>query len=166
MTSTPQTSTVVGTRLMDAGYVLPAVPEPRADYLPAKTVGDFVFLSGQVPFVDNELQVRGRVGGEVSEEDGTKQAALAALNALSAAHRHLGGLDEVDVASMTVYVASTPDFSNQHLVANGASTVVGVAFGPHPRTSVGVTALPLDAAVEVQLVLMLRRTPERRAPGE
>ena len=159
MTSTPQASTVVGRRLMDAGYVLPAVPEPRADYLPAKTVGDFVFLSGQVPFVDNELQVRGRVGDEVSEEDGTHQAALAALNALSAAHRHLGGLDDVDVASMTVYVASAPNFSNQHLVANGASKVVGVAFGPHPRTSVGVTALPLDAAVEVQLVLRLRHAP-------
>ncbi|MGW9630543.1 hypothetical protein ACWGST_07540 [Agromyces sp. NPDC055520] len=70
MTSTPQASTAVGKRLLDAGYVLPAVPEPRADYLPAKTVGDFVFLSGQVPFVDDELQVRGRVGDEVSEEDG------------------------------------------------------------------------------------------------
>ena len=97
------------------------------------------------------------MGEEVSEKDGAKQAALAALNALSAAHRHLGGLDEVEVASMTVYVASAPSFSNQHLVADGASRVVGVAFGP--RTSVGVTALPLDAAVEVQLVLMLRRTP-------
>ena len=99
------------------------------------------------------------MGEEVSEKDGAKQAALAALNALSAAHRHLGGLDEVEVASMTVYVASAPSFSNQHLVADGASKVVGVAFGPHPRTSVGVTALPLDAVVEVQLVLLLRRTP-------
>lgn len=157
MTSTPQESTVVVRRLMDAGYVLPAVPEPRADYLPAKTVGDFVFLSGQVPFVDDELQVRGRVGDEVSEEDGVRQAALAALNALSAAHRHLGGLDDVEVASMTVYVASAPSFHDQHLVADGASKVVGVAFGPHPRTSVGVTSLPLDAVVEVQLVLLVRR---------
>jgi enamine deaminase RidA (YjgF/YER057c/UK114 family) len=155
MTSTPQASTVVGKRLMDAGYVLPDVPEPRADYLPAKTVGGFVFLSGQVPFVDDELQVRGRVGDEVSEEAGAKQAAVAALNALSAAHHHLDGLEEVEVASMTVYVASAPTFSNQHLVADGASRVVGVAFGPHPRTSVGVTALPLDAVVEVQLVLLV-----------
>jgi enamine deaminase RidA (YjgF/YER057c/UK114 family) len=157
MTSTPQASTGAGKRLIEAGYVLPAVPEPRADYLPAKTVGEFVFLSGQVPFVDNELQVRGRVGDEVSQEEGANQAALAALNALSAAHRHLGGLDDVEVASMTVYVASAPTFSDQHLVADGASKVVGVAFGPHPRTSVGVTALPLDAAVEVQLVLLVRR---------
>ena len=158
MTSTPQESTVVGKRLMDAGYVLPAVPEPRADYLPAKTVGDFVFLAGQVPFVDNELQIRGRVGDEVSQEAGASQAALAALNALSAAHRHLGGLDEVEVASMTVYVASAPTFHNQHLVADGASEVIRAAFGPHPRTSVGVTSLPLGAAVEVQLVLMVRPT--------
>jgi enamine deaminase RidA (YjgF/YER057c/UK114 family) len=158
MSSTPQESTVVGKRLLDAGYVLPAVPEPRADYLPAKTVGDFVYLSGQVPFVDNELQIRGRVGDEVSEEAGAGQAALAALNALSAAHRHLGGLDELEMASMTVYVASAPTFHNQHLVADGASEVIGVAFGPHPRTSVGVTSLPLDAVVEVQLVLLVRRT--------
>jgi enamine deaminase RidA (YjgF/YER057c/UK114 family) len=118
--STPQKSTLVGKRLMDAGYALPSVPEPRADYLPAKTVGDFVYLSGQVPFVDNELQVQGRLGEGVSEETGTGQATLAALNALGAAHAHLGTLDDVDVASMTVYVASAPTFHNHHLVANGA----------------------------------------------
>jgi enamine deaminase RidA (YjgF/YER057c/UK114 family) len=156
MASTPQESTVVGRRLLDAGYMLPAVLEPRADYLPAKTVGTFVHLSGQVPFVDNELQVQGRLGEGVSEEVGTGQAALAALNALGAAHAHLGGLDDVDVASMTVYVASAPTFHNHHLVANGASRVIGAAFGPHPRTSVGATSLPLNAVVEVQLVLVVR----------
>jgi enamine deaminase RidA (YjgF/YER057c/UK114 family) len=156
MAPTSQVSTVVGRRLMDAGYMLPAVPQPRADYLPAKTVGGFVYLSGQVPFVENELQVQGRLGEDVSEEAGTSQAALAALNALGAAHAHLGGLDDVDLASMTVYVASAPSFHNHHLVANGASKVVGVAFGPHPRTTVGVTSLPLNAVVEVQLVLSLR----------
>jgi enamine deaminase RidA (YjgF/YER057c/UK114 family) len=156
MASTPQESTVVGRRLLDAGYVLPSVPEPRADYLPAKTVGTFIHLSGQVPFVDNELQVQGRLGEGVSEEVGTGQAALAALNALGAAHAHLGGLDDVDVASMTVYVASAPTFHNHHLVANGASRVIGAAFGPHPRTSVGATSLPLNAVVEVQLVLVVR----------
>lgn len=156
MTSTSQESTVVGRRLLEAGYVLPAVPQPRADYLPAKTVGGFVYLSGQVPFVENELQAQGRLGEDVSEEVGTTQATVAALNALGAAHAHLGGLDDVDLASMTVYVASAPTFHDHHLVANGASKVVGVAFGPHPRTSVGVTSLPLNAVVEVQLVLSLR----------
>lgn len=156
MAPTPQESTVVGRRLLDAGYVLPAVPRPRADYLPAKTVGNFVYLSGQVPFVENELQVQGRLGEDVSEEVGASQAALAALNALGAAHAHLGGLDGVDIASMTVYVASAPNFHNHHLVANGASKVIGAAFGPHPRTSLGVTSLPLNAVVEVQLVLSIR----------
>lgn len=156
MTSTSQEFTVVGRRLLEAGYVLPAVPQPRADYLPAKTVGGFVYLSGQVPFVENELQAQGRLGEDVSEEVGTTQATVAALNALGAAHAHLGGLDDVDLASMTVYVASAPTFHDHHLVANGASKVVGVAFGPHPRTSVGVTSLPLNAVVEVQLVLSLR----------
>jgi len=154
--SASQESTLVGKRLMDAGYLLPEVPEPRADYLPAKTVGNFVYLSGQVPFVDNELQVRGRLGEGVSEDAGTGQAALAALNALGAAYAHLGTLDDVDVASMTVYVASAATFHDHHLVANGASKVIGAAFGPHPRTSVGVTSLPLDAVVEVQLVLAMR----------
>lgn len=153
MTARPQESTVVGKRLMDAGYVLPDVPEPRADYLPAKTVGGFVYLSGQIPFVENELPVQGRLGEDVSEEVGVSQAALAALNALSAAYALLDGLDDVEVAGVTVYVASAPTFHNHHLVANGASKVIGVAFGPHPRTSVGVTSLPLNAAVEVQLVL-------------
>ncbi|WP_448809028.1 RidA family protein [Agromyces bauzanensis] len=156
MNPLPQESTIVGKRLMDAGYVLPAVPEPRADYLPAKTVGGFVYLSGQVPFVENELRVQGRLGEDVSEEAGANEAALAALNALSAAYTLLGGLDDVDVASVTVYVASAPSFHNHHLVANGASKVIGVAFGPHPRTSVGVTSLPLNAVVEVQLVLAVR----------
>jgi enamine deaminase RidA (YjgF/YER057c/UK114 family) len=156
MTARPQESTVVGKRLMDAGYVLPDVPEPRADYLPAKTVCSFVYLSGQVPFVENELQVQGRLGEDVSEEAGANQAALAALNALSAAYALLDGLDDVEVAGVTVYVASAPTFHNHHLVANGASKVIGVAFGPHPRTSVGVTSLPLNAAVEVQLVLAVR----------
>ena len=83
---------------------------------------------------------------------------MAALNALSAAHRHLGGLDEVEVASTAVYIASAPSFSNQHLVADGASKVVGITSAP-PAHLRGRNALPLDAVVEVQLVLLLRCTP-------
>jgi enamine deaminase RidA (YjgF/YER057c/UK114 family) len=119
--------------------------------------GNYVFTSGQLPMRGGELITTGKVGGEVSAEMGTECARQCALNALAAVKAEIGELSGVArVVKATVFVASTPDFTGQPGVANGASELLGDVFGDagkHARSAVGVTALPLDAPVEVELVV-------------
>ncbi len=148
-------------RLAELGIALPPVPRPVAAYVPAVRAGNLVFSSGQLPFVDGALAVTGRVGSAVTEAEATDAARTAALNALAAVAAVAGGIDAVErVVKMTVFVASTDDFHAQPAVANGASQLIGELFGDdgaHARSAVGVAALPLDAPIEVELVVVLHQ---------
>ncbi len=144
-------------RLADLGLEVPTVPVPLAAYVPAVRSGSYVYTSGQLPLRDGQLLLAGKVGGEVSAEQGYECARQCALNAIAAVKSQIDDLDSVTrVVKATVFVASTPDFTGQPAVANGASELFGEAFGDagqHARSAVGVTALPLDAPVEVELIV-------------
>lgn len=144
-------------RLADRGIELPPVSVPVAAYVPAVRVANQVWTSGQLPFVDGELIATGKVGAEVSAEDATAAARIAALNAIAAAADKAGGLDNIRrVLKVVVFVASAADFTAQPAVANGASTLLAEVFGEagsHARSAVGVTVLPLDSPVEVELIV-------------
>ncbi|QCR43960.1 LysR family transcriptional regulator [Curtobacterium sp. SGAir0471] len=149
----------VADRLAELGLTVPAVAAPVAAYVPAVVTGQYVYTAGQLPFVDGALPVTGKVGAGVDAETATAQARVAALNALAAVQSAAGSLDRVTrVVKVTVFVASDPSFTGQPAVANGASTLVGDVFGDagvHARSAVGVAVLPLDAPVEVELVVEL-----------
>ncbi|MET1063280.1 MAG: RidA family protein [Aeromicrobium sp.] len=146
----------VDDRLAELGLTVPTVPTPVAAYVPAVRSGSYVFTSGQLPLSSGELLATGKVGGEVSPETAYDCARQCALNAIAAV-KSLVDLDQVvRVVKATVFVASTPDFTGQPGVANGASELFGAAFGDagqHARSAVGVPVLPLDAPVEVELVV-------------
>ena len=141
-------------RLAALGLVLPEVVAPVAAYVPAVRTGNLVFTSGQLPMVDGQLPAVGKVGALVSPEQAKDLARTCALNALAAIDA-LVGLDAVvRVVKVVGFVASTPDFTGQPAVINGASELLGEVFGgQHARSAVGVAALPLDAPVEVELVV-------------
>ncbi|MFJ3383971.1 MULTISPECIES: RidA family protein [unclassified Curtobacterium] len=149
----------VADRLQELGLEIPAVAAPVAAYVPAVVTGQYVYTAGQLPFVDGALPVTGKVGAAVDAETATGQARQAALNALAAVQSVAGSLDRVArVVKVTVFVASDPAFTGQPGVANGASSLVGDVFGDagvHARSAVGVAVLPLDAPVEVELVVEL-----------
>ena len=144
-------------RLAELGLTLPDVVPPLAAYVPASRAGDLVFTAGQVPMRDGSLMHVGKLGADVSEDDARACAEQCALNALAAAASVAGGLDSIQqVVKVVVYVASAPDFVGQPAVANGASELLGAVFGDagqHARSAVGAASLPLDAPVEVELVV-------------
>jgi enamine deaminase RidA (YjgF/YER057c/UK114 family) len=151
--------TAVEDRLAEIGLQVPPVPAPVAVYVPAVRSGSFVFTSGQLPLSAGELLATGKVGGEVSTETAYDCARQCALNAIAAVKSQIDLDDVVRVVKATVFVASTPDFTGQPGVANGASELFGAAFGDagqHARSAVGVPVLPLDAPVEVELVVEVR----------
>lgn len=144
-------------RLAGLGLALPPVAAPVAAYVPAARVGGQVWTSGQLPSVAGRLVATGKVGGAVSPEEAADAARVAVLNALAAAADVAGGLDRITrIVKLVVFVASEPGFTGQPAVANGASTLVGEVFGDqgaHVRSAVGVSVLPLDAPVEIELVV-------------
>lgn len=143
--------------LAELGLSVPAVAKPVAAYIPAVRSGHHVFTSGQLPMREGQLMLTGKVGGEVSEEEAVECARQCALNALAAVRAEVGELSAVKrVVKVVVFVASTPDFTAQPLVANGVSELLGQVFGEagrHARSAVGVAVLPLDAPVEVELIV-------------
>ncbi|HRA04057.1 MAG TPA: RidA family protein [Arachnia sp.] len=144
-------------RLAALGIELPPVATPVAAYVPATRVGDQVWTSGQLPSVAGALVTTGKLGGAVTQEAGAQAARVAALNAIAAAAEVAGGVDRIRrIVKVVVFVASEPGFTAQPAVANGASALVGEIFGDagaHVRSAVGVSVLPLDAPVEVELVV-------------
>jgi len=144
-------------RLQALGLALPAVATPVAAYIPAVRSGHHVFTSGQLPMRDGQLMLTGKVGGEVTQEEAVECAQQCALNALAAIRAEVGDLSAVKrIVKGVVFVASTPDFTAQPLVANGVSELLGEVFGEagrHARSAVGVSVLPLDSPVEVELVV-------------
>ncbi len=149
----------VDDRLAAIDLTVPPAPAPVAVYVPAVRTGPYVYTSGQLPLSDGQLIATGKVGAEVSPEVAYDCARQCALNAIAAV-RSLVDLDSVvQVVKATVFVASTTDFTGQPGVANGASELLGAAFGDagqHARSAVGVPVLPLDAPVEVELVVEVR----------
>jgi len=143
-------------RLAQLGLTLPAVAKPLAAYVPAVRTGNLVYTSGQLPSVEGVLTHAGKVGSEVTPEDAKIAARTCALNALAAVHA-LVGVDAVTrVVKVVGFVASAPGFNGQPGVVNGASELLGEVFGDagvHARSAVGVSELPLDAPVEVELIV-------------
>jgi enamine deaminase RidA (YjgF/YER057c/UK114 family) len=138
------------------GLELPPVATPVGQYLPATVSGALAYTSGQLPLLGGVLPATGKVGAEVSVADAAKCAELAALNALAAVAGAAGGLDHVGrIVKVLVFVASDPTFTDQAVVANGASELLGNIFGEagrHARSAVGVAVLPKNSPVEVELV--------------
>ena len=148
--------TTVDERLAELGLTVPPVPAPVAVYVPAVRSGSYVYTSGQLPLRDGQLILTGKVGGEVSAEEAYDCARQCALNAIAAVKSQVDLDSVVRVVKATVYIASTPDFTGQPGVANGASELFGAAFGDagsHARSAVGVPVLPLDAPVELDLIV-------------
>jgi enamine deaminase RidA (YjgF/YER057c/UK114 family) len=147
-------------RLAELGLSLPAVPTPAAAYQPLARTGELVFTAGQLPVVDGQLTATGKLGADLDTDAGRALARTAALNVLAVAADAAGGdLDRVRIVKLTVFVASDPSFSEQHLVANGASDLLGEVLGDagvHARSAVGVAVLPLDSPVEVEAIVEVR----------
>jgi enamine deaminase RidA (YjgF/YER057c/UK114 family) len=143
-------------RLQDHGLTLPTPPTPYGAYVEAVKVGNMLYLSGMLPVVERKPQFIGRVGGELSAEQGHEAARIACLNGLSAARAFLGTLDKVTaVVKLGVYIATAGDFRDHPKVADGASEILVDVFGTgmlSGRIVLGVASLPLGLPVEVELV--------------
>jgi len=144
-------------KLAELGLELPNVATPAGAYVPAVISGNLVFTAGQIPLVDGVLMATGKVGNEISPEFAKEIAQRCALNALAAIKSVLGDLSRVKrVVKVVGFVASTPEFTGQPGVLNGASELLGKVFGDaglRARSAVGVASLPLDAPVEVELIV-------------
>lgn len=145
-------------RLQELGIALPDVSPPLASYVPVMVHGDLAFVSGQLPFVDGEL-VTGTLGKDVELDQAIVAARACGLMILAQLKATIGSLDKVErVVKLGGFVASTPDFTDQHKVVNGASDLMAEVFGDagrHARAAVGVPSLPVGAAVEVDAVIAL-----------
>lgn len=144
-------------RLAELGLSVPEVAKPLASYVPAVRSGNYIHTSGQLPMRSGELMAAGKVGGAVTQEEAVACAQQCALNAIAAVKSEIGDLLLVKrIVKVVVFVASTPDFTAQPAVANGASELFGQVFGDagvHARSAVGVASLPLDAPVEVEILV-------------
>ena len=143
-------------KLEQMGLELPTVVPPVANYVPAVRTGSIVYTSGQLPMVDGALVATGKVGAAVSPEQAAELARTCALNALAAVDGLVGIDSVVRIVKVVGFVSSAPGFSGQPAVLNGASDVLGEIFGDygvHARSAVGVSELPLDAPVEVELIV-------------
>jgi enamine deaminase RidA (YjgF/YER057c/UK114 family) len=144
-------------KIIELGFSLPETAKPLAAYIPAVQSGNLVFTSGQLPMIEGSLAETGKVGGSVSPERAKELATVCALNALAAVKTVIGDLDKIKrVVKVVGFVSSTPDFSGQPGVVNGASEFLGAVFGDkgiHARSAVGVAVLPLDAPVEIELIV-------------
>jgi enamine deaminase RidA (YjgF/YER057c/UK114 family) len=151
---------MIEAKIKELGYSLPEAPKPLAAYIPAIKIDKMVYTAGQLPTVNGQLKYKGKVGYNVSEEDGQKASVLSLLNCLAVVKSVCGDLDLIDqIVKLTVFVNSADGFINQPKVANGASELLLKLFGDsgkHVRSAVGVNELPLDAALEIEMVVKLK----------
>ncbi|MGD9914543.1 MAG: RidA family protein [Rhizobiaceae bacterium] len=147
----------IESRLQELGVALPQAAAPAANYVPTARTGALLFTAGQLPFRDGKLVATGLLGRDLDVAAGREAAKHCAVNVLAQVKAAIGDLSNIKrVVKITVFVASTPDFTEQHLVANGASDLLVAALGDigrHARSAVGMAALPLNAPVEVEAVL-------------
>ena len=141
-------------RLKDAGIVLPTPPAPAGNYVPVVVTGGLAVVSGQIASKDGKVAIKGKLGADVSVEQGAEAAKLCAINILTQLKAAIGDLDRVTrCVRLAGFVNCTPDFTDQPKVMNGASDVMALAFGEagkHARVAVGAPSLPLGTAVEVE----------------
>jgi enamine deaminase RidA (YjgF/YER057c/UK114 family) len=149
-----------GSRLRELGLVLPKAPTPLGAYVEASQVGSLLFLSGMLPVVDRKLSITGRLGENLSVEQGREAARIAAMNALAVAQQHLGDLDRVKkLVKLSVLLAATEQFVEHADVADGASNLFVQLFGTengHVRMVYGVQSLPIGTPVIVEVILEIK----------
>lgn len=149
-------SETIEKRLSDLGVTLPVAAAPAANYVPYCQTGNLLFTAGQLPLKDGKLQASGLLGRDVDTATGKEAAKYCAINILAQAKAALGDLEKIQrLVKITVFVASTADFVEQHLVANGASDFLVAVLGDrgkHARSAVGTASLPLNAAVEIEAI--------------
>jgi len=147
-------------KLADMGITLPPAPNPLAAYVPAVKVDGYVFTSGQIPLVNGQLEYKGKLGAEISVEQGYQAARVCALNCLSVIKAQIGSLDNIEkIVKVVGFVNSAPGFNLQPQVINGASEMFGEIFGEagkHARSAVGVNELPIYGAVEVEVIAKIK----------
>ena len=151
---------IVEKKLAELGLSIPEAPKPVAAYVPAIKTGEYIYTSGQIPLVSGELKYKGKVGAEITLEQGYEAAKVCALNCLSVIKGLIGDLDKIEqVVKVVGFVNSAPGFNMQPKVVNGASELLGAVLGEkgfHARSAVGVNELPLDATVEVEMVVKVK----------
>ena len=143
-------------KLAELGITLPQVVPPLAAYLPAVQTGNHVYVSGQLPMIEGKLPLTGKLGAEVTAEQGAELARTCAVNVLAAIEALVGLGRVVKIVKVSGFVASAPGFTGQPAVVNGASNLFGEVFGEqgrHARSAVGVAELPLGAPVEVEAII-------------
>ena len=147
-------------KLKEMGVEIPEAAKPLACYIPAVKIGNMVYTAGQIPLIAGKLQYTGKVGAEVSVEEAYAAAKTCAINCLAAIKGVIGDLDQIEaVFKVTGFVNSAAGFNGQPKVVNGASDFLGEVFGDagkHARSAVGVSDLPIDAPVEVEVVVKLK----------
>lgn len=147
-------------KLKEMGIEIPEAPKPVAAYVPAVKIDKYVYTAGQIPFEKGELNYKGKLGKELTVEEGYKAAKICAINCLSAVKGVIGSLDNIEkIVKVTGFVNSAPGFNQQPKVVNGASEFLGEVFGEagaHARSAVGVNELPLDAPVEVEMIVKIK----------
>jgi enamine deaminase RidA (YjgF/YER057c/UK114 family) len=147
-------------KLKSMGIKLPETPKLVAAYIPALKVDKLVFTSGQIPVVKGELKYKGKLGAEISKEQGFHAAQICVLNALSAVRDVVGSLDNIEqIVKLVGFVASAENFNEQPAVVNGASEFLQDVFGKkgvHARSAVGVAELPLGVPVEIELIVKIK----------
>jgi enamine deaminase RidA (YjgF/YER057c/UK114 family) len=147
-------------KISELGYSLPLPPKPLATYTPAIKIDNMVYTAGQIPVVDGKLIFEGKLGKDLSEEEGIKAAEQCALNCLSVIKSSIDNLDNIEkIVKLTVFVNSAVGFINQPKIANGASELLIKIFGEdgkHVRSAVGVNELPINAAVEVEMIAKVK----------
>ncbi len=151
---------MINEKLAELGITIPEAPTPLAAYVPGQVVGNFLYTSGQVALQNGTLAYKGRVGADLTEEEGIAAARICALNCLGVAKKYLGDLERIEqIVKITVFVNSIEGYGNQPKVANGASELLVQIFGEkgkHARSAVGVSGLPLDSPVEIEMIALIK----------
>ena len=151
---------MIENKIEELGLKLPDAPKPLAAYIPALVVDKLIFTSGQLPLEKGILNFKGKLGAEVSDEEGRKAAEICALNCLSVIKSVIDDLDRIEqVVKLTVFVNSANGFIGQPKIANGASELIGKIFGEkgkHVRSAVGVNELPLNSPVEIEMIVRVK----------
>lgn len=151
---------MINEKLAELGIVIPDAPTPLAAYVPGQIVGNLLYTSGQVALQQGTIAYKGKVGGNLSEEEGIAAARICAINCLAVAKKLLGDLDKIErIVKLTVFVNCVDGYANEPKIANGASELLVELFGDngkHTRSAVGVSGLPLDSAVEIEMIALLK----------
>lgn len=152
---------MINEKLAELGISIPDAPTPLAAYVPGQVVGNLLFTSGQVALQNGAIAYKGKIGGNLSEEEGIAAARVCAINCLAVAKKLLGDLEKIErIVKLTVFVNCVDGYANEPKIANGASELLVELFGEngkHTRSAVGVSGLPLDSAVEIEMIALIKQ---------